>query len=130
MKPLGLALLPLVFSLAACIPDAAPDGGSEPAAGETVPVIDGRYDLDAEKCSDPNSPSRMTVHGDGFEFYDASCTFGRKGGQSGASEGVMICLGESRRFTRALRLESRSDTLIIHENNRQRVYARCPATGG
>lgn len=128
MKTSGTVLILSALAIAACVPDAVPESGSDPAPGDPVPVIDGRYDLDAAQCGDPNSQTRMTVQGDGFEFYESSCTFGRKGGQSGASEGVMICLGEGRRFTRELRLESRPEGLVLHENGSQRVYARCPAS--
>lgn len=127
MKTSGPALILSVFAIAACVPDAAPDSGSDPAPGDTVPVIDGRYDLDAAQCGDANSQTRMAVQGDGFDFYESSCTFGRRGGQSGASEGVLICMGEGRRFTRDIRLESRADGLTIHENGTVLAYHRCPA---
>lgn len=128
MKRSGPALILSALAIAACVPDAAPESGVDPAPGETVPVIDGRYDLRPEQCGDPNSETRMTVQGDGFSFYESRCTFGRKGGQSGASEGVMICLGEGRRFTRDVRLENREGGLSIHENGSERAYSRCPST--
>lgn len=119
------ALLLSVLTLAACVPDAAPDGGSDPTTGATVPVVDGRYDQNLAGCSDPNSLTRLTVRGDGFTFYESDCIFGRKGGQPGAAEGTLICMGEGQRFTRNIRLEAETDSLRIIEGGAARDYARC-----
>ena len=93
MRLPGLALFAALLATAACLPDRTPETGTERAIGESAPVIDGRYDLDPARCGDTNSQTRMQVRGDGFEFYESSCTFGRKAGQHGAAEGVLICLG-------------------------------------
>ena len=127
MKISGYVLILSVMAISACIRDADPDGEADPVQGSVTPVIDGRYDLDAARCRDANSQTRLTVRGDSFDFYESSCTFGRKGGQSGASEGVLICMGEGRRFTRDVRLESRANGLTIHENGTALTYDRCPA---
>ncbi len=119
------ALLLSVLTLAACVPDAAPDGGSDPAAGATAPVVDGRYDQNLAGCSDPNSLTKLTVRGDGYTFYESDCIFGRKGGQAGAAEGTLICMGEGKRFTRNIRLEADTDSLRIIEGSAARDYARC-----
>lgn len=119
------ALLLSVLALTACVPDAAPDSGSDPATGATVPVVDGRYDQNLAGCTDPNSLTKLTVQGDGFTFYESECIFGRKGGQSGAAEGTLICMGEGKRFTRNIRLEADNDSLRIIESNGVRDYARC-----
>lgn len=120
------ALLLSVLTLAACVPDAAPDGGSDPAVGATVPVVDGRYDQNLAGCSDSNSLTKLTVRGDGYTFYESECIFGRKGGQSGAAEGTLICMGEGKRFTRNITLEADNDMLRMIEGAAIRNYARCP----
>lgn len=125
MKLPLLALIAGPLLAAACVPDRTPDTGPERVIGESAPVIDGRYDLDPARCGDANSQTRMQVRGDGFEFYESSCTFGRRAGQQGAAEGVLICLGEGQRFTRDIRLESTAEGLVLHENGVARAYSRC-----
>lgn len=120
MKKLSSALLFAALVLGACVPDAEADNGA------TVVIVDGTYDQRRDQCSNVNSETRLIVNGGTFQFYESQCTFGRKGGQSDASEGTLICMGEGQRFNRDITLNVQAEGLQIVENDAALNYTRCP----
>lgn len=122
MKRTGVMLL---LALGACVTET--DGGAENQATGTVAITDGRYDLRPDACGDANSLTVLQVRGDGFRFSESDCVYGRRGGQPGATEGSLICMGEGQRFTRDIRLEVGPEGLRMIEGEAVRDYLRCPA---
>lgn len=122
MTVFRIALMASALVASGCVPDDVAQGDTP-----SVKLTDGLYNQDPAQCANPNSETRLTISGDTFRFYESECTFGREGGQSGASEGTLICMGEGQRFTRDIRLETVGEQLSIHENGARLTYSRCPA---